>query len=73
MDDDERDEYGAEDYYVEGGDEEIVDLGEDIQPFSMSFKPKGAPANLFFSVPEKTKEKHDNCYLEGSTDSKSKQ
>ncbi len=51
------DDYGGEDYYVEGGDEEIVDLGGDIQPFSMSFKPKDAPANLFFSVPNKTKEK----------------
>ena len=30
MEDDQPNDYGAEEYYVEGGDDEIVDLGEDI-------------------------------------------
>ena len=57
MDGNEND-YGNEDYYVEGGDDEIVDLGDDIQPFSMSFKPKVAlkEGSLLFKMPEKKKE-----------------
>lgn len=70
-DTEERDEIIDDDYYLEGDDgEELIDLGDDIQPFSMNLKPdkNSFQGNIFLNNYEKDKIKVKQKYDSYSDD-----